>query len=146
MESYFKDISVGSKAKGRISKWVFQENKVRQIFRKANISYPLIGTRRCAYQWLRDVHFLQNLACFVFLKHPFYDSLFALLPTYYASTFCKLDLTLFQCWTPTLCECCATLKTRLWILFYFQRRINVISTAIHNVETTLIRRWNVGCV
>ena len=35
---------VGSKAKGRISKWVFQENKACQIFRKVNISYPLIRT------------------------------------------------------------------------------------------------------
>ena len=38
---------VGNKAKGRISKQVFQENKARQIFRKTNISYPLIRT--CTY-------------------------------------------------------------------------------------------------
>ena len=31
---------VGNKAKGRILKWVSQENKARQIFRKTNISYP----------------------------------------------------------------------------------------------------------
>ena len=36
---------LGNKAKGRISKWVFQENKARQIFRKRSISYPLIRTR-----------------------------------------------------------------------------------------------------
>ena len=35
------------------------------------------------------------------------------------------------------------LKMRRRILFYFQRRINFISTSIQNVETTLIRRWNV---
>ena len=35
----------GNKPKGRISKRVFQENKARQIFRKTNISYPLIRTR-----------------------------------------------------------------------------------------------------
>ena len=34
----------GNKAKGRISKRVFQENKARQIFRKTNISYSLIRT------------------------------------------------------------------------------------------------------
>ena len=34
-----------NKAKGRISKHVFQENKARQIFRKMNISYLLIRTR-----------------------------------------------------------------------------------------------------
>ena len=33
---------VGDKAKGRISRQVFQENKARQIFRKTNISYSLI--------------------------------------------------------------------------------------------------------
>ena len=38
---------VGNKAKGQISKWLFQENKARQVFRKANISYPLIRTRTC---------------------------------------------------------------------------------------------------
>ena len=48
---------VGNKPKGRISKRVIQENKARQIFRKTNISYPL-----------------KNLACFVFLKHPFWNS------------------------------------------------------------------------
>ena len=36
---------VGNKAKGRISKRVFQENKALQIFRKTKISYPLIRTR-----------------------------------------------------------------------------------------------------
>ena len=35
---------VGNKAKGRISKRVFQENKARQIFQKTNISYSLIRT------------------------------------------------------------------------------------------------------
>ena len=36
---------VGNKAKGRISKRVFQENKAHQIFRKTHISNPLIRTR-----------------------------------------------------------------------------------------------------
>ena len=52
--------------------------------------------------------------------------------------------TLFQLWALTLYQRCGTLKIRHWIFFHFQRRINVISTFIHNVETTLIRRWNVG--
>ena len=37
--------AVGNKAKGRISKQVFQEKNRRQIFRKTNIFYPLIRTR-----------------------------------------------------------------------------------------------------
>ena len=56
---------VGNKAKGQISKRVFQENKTGQIFRKMKISYPLIRTR--------------TLVCFVFLKHPFSDSPFSLI-------------------------------------------------------------------
>ena len=55
---------VGNKAKGRISKRVFQESKARQNFRKTNISYLLIRTPR-------NVCFSEILACFAFLKHPF---------------------------------------------------------------------------
>ena len=50
-----KSYIVGNKAKGRISKRVFRENKARQIFRKTNISYPLIRTRMCANQGVRNV-------------------------------------------------------------------------------------------
>ena len=64
---------VGNKAKGRISKRVFQENKTHQTFRKTNISYPLR---------VRNIHFSENLVCFVFLKHPFWDLPFCLLPHY----------------------------------------------------------------
>ena len=45
---------VGNKAKGRISKRIFQENKAQQ-------------------------NFSENLACFVFLKHPFWDLPFYLI-------------------------------------------------------------------
>ena len=37
---------VGNNAEGRILKQVFQKNEARQIFRKTNISYPLIRTRK----------------------------------------------------------------------------------------------------
>ena len=63
-----------------------------------------------------------------------------------ALTLCYADLTLFQRWTQTLYQCCATLKIQFWILFHFQRRINVIWMAIHNVEKTLSGRWNVVIV
>ena len=33
----------------------------------------------CAYQGVRNVRFSENLACFVFLKHPFLDSPFCLI-------------------------------------------------------------------
>ena len=70
---------VGNKAKGRISRRVFQENKACQIFRKTNISYPLIRTRTCAYQGVRNIRFSENLACLIFLKHPSWDSPFCLI-------------------------------------------------------------------
>ena len=35
---------------------------VRKIFRKTNISYPLIRTRSCAYQEVRNVNFSENFA------------------------------------------------------------------------------------
>ena len=51
---------VGNKAKSRISKGVSQENKARQNFWKANISYPLICTRNFVFQRVRNVCFLKN--------------------------------------------------------------------------------------
>ena len=48
----------GNKAKGRISKRVFQENKARQVFRKTNIFYPpLVRIRTCTYQGVKNVCF-----------------------------------------------------------------------------------------
>ena len=41
---------VGNKAKGQLSRRVFQENKVRQIFQKTNISHPLIRTPKQVFQ------------------------------------------------------------------------------------------------
>ena len=56
---------IGNKGKGRIWKRVFQENKAHQS--------------TCAYQGVRNFHFSENLACFVFLKHPFWDLPFSLI-------------------------------------------------------------------
>ena len=35
---------------------------VRKIFRKTNIFYPLIPTRACAYQWVKNISFSDNFA------------------------------------------------------------------------------------
>ena len=56
------------------------------------------------------------------------------------STLCNVVSTLFQRRALALYQRCATLKIQRQILFHFQRRINVILTLIHKVETTLIRR------
>ena len=50
-----KQIFSGNQTKARISKRVFQKNKVDQIFLKTNISYPLIQTR--TYQGVRNLSF-----------------------------------------------------------------------------------------
>ena len=70
-------------AKGRISKRVYQENEARQIFRKKNISYPLIRTRTwlVRIRGIGNVPFSENLACFAFLLPPFEICPFALLQT-----------------------------------------------------------------
>ena len=47
---------------------MFQGNKALQIFWKTNISYSV-----------RNVRFSENLACFDFLKNPFWDSPFCLI-------------------------------------------------------------------
>ena len=44
-----------------------------------NSSYYKSSVRTCAYQWVKNVRFSENLACFVFLKHPFWDSPFCLI-------------------------------------------------------------------
>ena len=67
---------VDNKTKRWIRKRVFQKNKACQNFRKTNIFYPLIRTGTYAYQRVRNVRFSENLACFIFLKHPFWDSPF----------------------------------------------------------------------
>ena len=65
----FKKVDiVGNKAEERISKWVFQENKAHQVLEKR------VGV--CMYQGVRNVCFSGNLAWFVVLKHPFWDSRF----------------------------------------------------------------------
>ena len=48
---------VGNKARGRISKRLFEENKARQVFRKTNISYSLVHTRTYAYQGVKNIRF-----------------------------------------------------------------------------------------
>ena len=73
--------SVGNKAKGRISKRVFQESNVRQNFRKTNISYPLIRTRtHVCVSGSKKCLFFGNFGVLCFLETPVLR--FALLPDY----------------------------------------------------------------
>ena len=63
---------VGNKAKGQISKRVFQENKAFKFSEKGTFLTPWYARKKF-------VRFSENLACFVFLKHPFWDSRFCLI-------------------------------------------------------------------
>ena len=79
-KTFYKIQFIGKRAKGWISKRVFQENKARQIFRKTNISFPLIRTPTCAYQGARNVRFFGKFGVLWFLETPVLR--FALLPYY----------------------------------------------------------------
>ena len=70
---------VCNKAKGRISKQVFQEHKARQIFRKTIKSYPLIRTRAWV-SWGKECSFFGKFGVLCFLETPVLR--FALLPYY----------------------------------------------------------------
>ena len=70
---------VGNKEKGRISKRVFQEKKAPQIFRKKRIFLNPDTHAYVNIPEVRNVRFSENLECFAFLKHPFWDSPFCLI-------------------------------------------------------------------
>ena len=61
---------VGHKAKGHISRRLFQENQVCQILRKANISYPLIRAPTFAYQGGKRCSFFEKFDMLCFLVTP----------------------------------------------------------------------------
>ena len=68
---------VDNKAKGQISKWVFQENKARQIFRKTNISYPWYAHARLVDFWSSisfAVKAIEKLTCVIYLLWNSIDS------------------------------------------------------------------------
>ena len=47
-------------------------------FLKKKHFLPLMRSRTCAYEWVRNVCFLEDLVYFVFLKQPIWDSSFCL--------------------------------------------------------------------
>ena len=71
--------SVIEQKRASLKTGVWRKQSTPNSPKKPNISYPLIRTRTCPYQELRNVHFLGNLACFDFLERPFWDSHFCLI-------------------------------------------------------------------
>ena len=68
--------------KGESQNRCFKKTKYAKFSEKTNISYPLRWTRIRTYVCVsggKKFCFFGNLAYFVFLKYPFWDSLFSLL-------------------------------------------------------------------
>ena len=68
---YYFDF-VGNKVKGQISKWVFQENKACQIFRKTNISYSLMRSKKCSFFRKFDMLCFLETSVLRFALLPYY--------------------------------------------------------------------------
>ena len=62
--------------KGESQNGCFKKTKHAKFSEKRNF---LRLDRHSAYQGLRNIRFSENLMCFVFLKHPFWDSPFCLI-------------------------------------------------------------------
>ena len=60
--------------KGESQNGCFKKTKHAKFYKKR-----IFLTRTCAYQGARNIRFSENLACFIFLKHPFWDSAFCLI-------------------------------------------------------------------
>ena len=72
---------VGNKAIGRISKRVFQENKARQIFRKTNISHPLIRIRAPVLRFAILPYYWRRVITWIRLKWVKWNNLFRTEPS-----------------------------------------------------------------
>ena len=77
---------VGYKAKGRISNGVFKKTK-HAIFSEKRVFITPWYAQHTFLQGVRKVRFSENLACFVFLKHPFWDSPFCFITNELLSEF-----------------------------------------------------------
>ena len=65
--------------KGKSQKERFKKTKHDKFSEKQTVLTPLTRTRTCAYQGVRNVRSSENVSCFAFLKHPFWDSPFCLI-------------------------------------------------------------------
>ena len=62
--------------KGESQKGGHKNTKYAKFSEKRTFFHPLIRTRTCAYQRVKNVRFSEKLAYFVFLWPPFWDSPF----------------------------------------------------------------------
>ena len=62
---------------------------LQKIFQKTNISYPLIRTRTCAYQGVRDVSFSENFANVI--NEGSLGRLWTLKPVLFLGSWCRIE-------------------------------------------------------
>ena len=74
--------------KGESQNWCFKKTKHVKFSEKTNLSNPLICTRTCAYQGVRNVRFFEKFDVFCFLETPVLR--FALLPYYRRTISCPI--------------------------------------------------------
>ena len=108
---------ISNKANRRISKQVFQHNAELLNFPKNKmLNFPknehfLPPIRTCAYQGVRNVRFSEILACFLFLKHPFWDLSFCII-TDDINDLNAFDDTIF-CLYRTTCTCALRVEQQI---------------------------------
>ena len=76
---HYRFISSVIKQKIESQNGCFKKTKHAKFSEKRKFLTPLSRTRTCVYQGVRNVCFSENLACFVFLKHPFWGMPFCLI-------------------------------------------------------------------
>ena len=76
--NYIDNLS-GIRQKVEFQSGCFKKAKHAKISEKQTFLTPLIRTRTCANQEVGNVCLSKILACFTFLKHPFWDSPFCLI-------------------------------------------------------------------
>ena len=127
---------VGNKAKWQISKRLLQENKACQIFRKNEHFLPPDIHTCVGVSGVRNVRFLENLACFVFFNIRFEIRPFSLLPTNNFDCIWTLLARLPQFWLA-----CLNLLALFSVVNCFCLEI---SLALHNFELCLRKYYLIG--
>ena len=135
-----------------MSKQALQENKAHQIFQKTSISYPLLRTPTCAYQWVRN--FFGKIWHALFSWNTRFEiRAFALLPTESANKNLSFDrlLSLIRSnnWVPDNCTlnlfCTYTLYWKghllLYLLFVVCFHELYIAFFIYQCNVFVRRHW-----
>ena len=130
--------------KGESQNGCSKKTKHVKLSKRRTFLTLLIRTRTCAYQGVRNVRFSEILACFVFLKHLFWDSPFALLPMIWFYGFFKRLLSLkndnvwkcslFRCNIKTQTHCVSFMRYSVYYLLSHSIKLTSWSVLVEEVE------------